>query len=204
MKISFELNIPINKRYDWIDIDKYRELEGRKTDSILGDCIENIDSFFIECKDWISDYLSYYKEYKLYMIFNERLINPSSKVENYYKCWKKIEKEADLTRFCLGNEVKIVAGEDIYYSGIACTEINNIDLLLKLYDKKQDCYALFLAGSEFINNTSETEKFIRKTAFFDRMWCLNRNIFFDECIKAGYIPMRYGRVYKDAILTIVS
>lgn len=204
MKISYEVNILINERYDWVDIDKYHELKGCRTDSILGDCIENVDDFFVECKGWILDQLYDCREYKLYMIFNERLINPNSKVENYYKCWKKIEKENDLSGFCLGDEVKIVSGKDIYYSGIACTEIDNIESFLKLYDKKQDCYALFLADPELINNTVETVNFIRKTAFFDKMWYLDRNIFFSECIKASYIPMRYGRVYKDAILTIVS
>lgn len=129
-------------------------------DKFFGFCLQQIQ------KEMISDNSLY-----IYLIVLEEVIDPSSKVGRYKKCWKKISDSFEIDYLQLGKEIEYHKNDKIYYVSIAKTQIENLEKVLELIDSKKHYRYLFVSRNDYLEDIEKNDMNI------DDLICLNT---FDE------------------------
>ena len=131
MKTSVEISEDVCSYYEWFEKSGFPE--GSSGYGVLSYCgyflygknkrdhfINLCGQFFQEL--WKSDVVS---QYTLYIQINIQ-VRSRSKVDNYLKVWKNVQRSWEIDTFSIGPEVEIVRGDDIYFSSIAKIESSDL------------------------------------------------------------------------------
>ena len=83
--------------------------------------------------------------YSCYLICKQTVSDKNSRVQNHKKLWKYIAKDWDLDKYILGAEVRMEINNDVSYYGIAKTNIDNTEELLKMLLLRPSRFAVFIS-----------------------------------------------------------
>ena len=92
-------------------------------------------------------------QYRCYLLCRRILLNKSSKVENYKKIWKYLDKEYNIENCKYSMEMKIDSNEDTYYCSIIEMELKDIDFAIEIACSKASRFAIFISKNK--DNLSE-------------------------------------------------
>lgn len=130
------------------------------------------------------------KGYLFILIENQN----DSKIDNYFKIWKKLAKTHDISKFTRCNEEKIESNNKKYFAGLAEFNSNHIDIALSI---QKD----FLNSSFIILETSNDPKTILLKDSITFLLEENQNIkfslLFEAFVKKGMIVVRIGDGGED-------
>lgn len=194
----------ITEYYKWIDEKASTKLLNCEVKSINVsgfDGVENFSQLFLE---WLKSENNDMVGCSLYLICNEKINDPKSRVEKYKKCWGKIRGIAEIDEFELGHEFEKNFEDYQYYSGIAKVPSNCFEKALRLLDKRQRQFLLLISDRELILDNGQQEALIDKLCRFDKNQYIDYTYFFEGCIKEGITALRYGNVSGEAELAIIE
>lgn len=152
----------------------------------------NREKFWDYCKNELLYDLLMPDSMYIYLIATEKIKNYNSKIEHYKKCWKKIEDSFDIQGFELGLEIEHEYNGNYYYSGIAKTNLYNIEKLLKILDFKRNKYITIMSKQDYFDDIDDIRKKILDYVSFDKYENVDYSNSFWLCKKNQDIVCRYG------------
>ena len=203
MKIWTETS-NITEYYIWISQTASAQLKNNTVISINASDITDISQFGIKCREWFESRYSDIDQYSFYLICNEVVKDPKSRVEQYKKCWKKLSEIINIESFELGYEYLIETEGFQYYSGIARFALDEIGVALNIIDIRQRQFLLLMSKENLLGDAKQQEEIIRNLVRFDKHQYIDFEYFFEVCIKMGFVALRYGKVSGDAELAVIE
>lgn len=117
----------------------------------------NKDKFFEFCLQQIQKEMILDNPLYIYLIVLEEVIEPSSKVGRYKKCWKKISDSFEIDYLQLGKEIEYHKNDKIYYVSIARTQIENLEKVLELIDSKKQYRYVFVSRNDYLEDMEKND-----------------------------------------------
>lgn len=101
--------------------------------------------------------LECFHQYNLYIMIVKKMENPRSRVENYYKLWKRIEKDLEikLDKFSLGKEIRADIGEKSYWYGVLKIPMEELTFAFKISERIRSCI-IFLSRDRILEDSQNT------------------------------------------------
>ena len=173
--------------------------------SINGKFIQSIEEkkeFLHRCAEEIGRiYLNNYSDNKkIYLLVVQKMDNPNSQVEKYYKIWKKINKSFDIKDFILGQEIFFEYDRDVFYFGVAEVPIKNLELALEIVASNPENITIVLSKSIDIENINSIHDIMQNVVKEGKI------NFFKMCIsfcKNQCIAIRYGTSFEESEFALI-
>lgn len=101
--------------------------------------------------------LECFHQYNLYIMIVRKMENPKSRVENYYRLWKRIEKDLEikLDKFNLGKEIRADIGEKSYWYGVLKIPLEELAFAFKISERIRSCI-IFLSRDRILEDSQNT------------------------------------------------
>ena len=143
------------------------------------------------------------KNYNIYLFVNVNVSNKNSKVENYIKAWKKINKKINIDGFILGKEIAIEKNDKLVYSSIAQIPVDYLYSALEIVSLNPSQNTIFMSKSSDILSEEYSRK-LYSILFEDKNSDeINYyNLALNCCIKND-IAIRYGTSFTEAEIALV-
>ncbi|WFR55922.1 hypothetical protein QA584_20200 [Anaerocolumna sp. AGMB13025] len=137
---------------------------------------------------------------KIYLSVVQKIDNPNSQVDKYYKIWKKINKSFDIKDFGLGQEITFEDESDIFYFGVAEVPINNLELALDIVASNPERITIFLSKNIDIENHNSVndimQSIVRKGKIDYFKLCIS-------CYMNQGIVIRYGTSFEESEFALI-
>lgn len=170
-------------------------------------CKENLKEFLHTSGDEITSFYNRIilnNDYKVYLLVNLEIKNVNSKVENYFKVWKQLQKKWDINGFILGEEFEILVNNTMYFSSLAQIPISHISKAIEIVSSDPGKHTIFFSKSRDMMKAENCRKFIDilfgKDSQYDE---INFFLFSLACCNVGDIAIRYGTSFEEAEIALV-
>ena len=202
MKIWTEEDV-ITNYYIWIGKEGSEQLKKCMVKSINASEIDNVDYFAEKCNEWLRSIDLDIEQYSFYIICNELVKDPKSRVERYKKIWMKLSEIVDTEFLEKGYEFEKKYGEQLYYSGIARFAFADLGKILNILNLRQRQYLIFLAKEKLLTNLENQKALIDGLVSFDKDQYIDFEFFFEGCLENELLGLRYGNIGGEAELAAV-
>lgn len=137
---------------------------------------------------------------KIYLLVVQKIDNPNSQVEKYFKIWNKMKKSFEIKDFILGQEIVFEDDSECFYFGIAEVPINSLELAFEIVDSNVENMTIVICKSIDINNTNSIYDIMNNVV---KKGKIN---YFKVCInlcKNQCIVIRYGTSFEESEFALI-
>ena len=152
----------------------------------------NKDKFFEFCLQQIQKEMILDNPLYIYLIVLEEVIEPSSKVGRYKKCWKKISDSFEIDYLQLGKAIEYHKNDKIYYVSIARTQIENLEKVLELIDSKKQYRYVFVSRNDYLEDMEKNDMNIDDLIYLNSFDEIDYPQVIEKCINNHDLACCYG------------
>lgn len=165
-------------------------------------------SFILECSREI--YLlvndnNILNKYKFYLVVNKKIKDINSRIENYRKIWKSINKNFDIGSFNKGPEIKVDIEENHYFSSISEFNIERLSLALEIVSINPKLNTIIMSKCDNILTENYIDK-IFHILFNCQAQYSNEIDYYGlsiQCCNKGDIAIRWGTSFEEVEAALI-
>lgn len=119
---------------------------------LIGRDFDSSEAFFLQCNKKLISFFCKKVQHLNYYFFIRVEVKENSRIDNYMKVWKKLEKKSSLKKFELGLEILYTEKNISYYSSILKFKIEDINEIFKMQFENLFDSFIFISEENIVFN----------------------------------------------------